>query len=215
MYNAFFKQVLDFFMALGLVVLLSPLFLIITIISTILNGKPFFTQKRPGKNEKVFTLLKFKTMTDEKDHKGMLLADNQRLTKFGVFLRKTSLDEIPQLINVIKGDMSFIGPRPLLIRYLPYYAKEEKLRHSVKPGITGLAQISGRNFLTWEEKFTFDVRYVKNLSFRYDVRIFFKTITKVLKGSDIAVSTHQITEDFDVYRKKQIKNLGASTKGMS
>ncbi|QWX84793.1 sugar transferase [Cellulophaga sp. HaHaR_3_176] len=205
MYKLFFKRFLDFLIALSFLLILSPVFVIITIISIFLNGSPFFTQKRPGKNEKVFSVLKFKTMTDKKDKNGVLLPDDKRLTQFGSILRKTSLDEIPQLINVLKGDMSLIGPRPLLVQYLPYYTKEESLRHTVRPGITGLAQISGRNYLQWEEKFAFDIEYVKGLSFKNDLKIIFKTINKVIKGSDVAVASNEVSEYFDAYRKKQLQ----------
>jgi lipopolysaccharide/colanic/teichoic acid biosynthesis glycosyltransferase len=204
MYSIFFKRFLDLFGALLLSIILFPLFIIICLALFLkVKGTPFFRQKRPGKNEKIFSVYKFKSMTDEKDNNGNLLPDDKRITKIGAFLRKTSLDEIPQLLNVIKGDMSFIGPRPLLIKYLPYYSKEEKLRHTVRPGITGLAQVNGRNFIEWEDKLSLDVYYVKNISFLLDLKIAIKTIIKVIKASDVAVATNKVTIDFDVHRKKQ------------
>ncbi|WP_024480302.1 sugar transferase [Cellulophaga baltica] len=207
MYKKKIKRFIDFCIALLLLFIMSPIFLSLIIINAIINGNPFFTQQRPGKNEKIFQVLKFKTMTEKKDKNGNLLPDNERLTKFGVFLRKTSLDEIPQLINVLKGDMSIIGPRPLLVQYLPYYNTQEKLRHTVRPGITGLAQISGRNFISWEEKFKFDLQYVKEISLALDLKILFKTILKVIIRKDVAVATNEVSEYFDTYRKKQISNV--------
>ncbi|QXP54214.1 sugar transferase [Cellulophaga sp. Ld12] len=207
MYKKKIKRFIDFCIALLLLFIMSPIFLSLIIINAIINGNPFFTQLRPGKNEKIFQVLKFKTMTEKKDKNGNLLPDNERLTKFGVFLRKTSLDEIPQLINVLKGDMSIIGPRPLLVQYLPYYNTQEKLRHTVRPGITGLAQISGRNFISWEEKFKFDLQYVKEISLALDLKILFKTILKVIIRKDVAVATNEVSEYFDTYRKKQISNV--------
>ncbi len=186
MYKNIIKPFLDFLLAgIGLIIL-SPVFLLITIILFFLNsGKPFFVQERPGKNEKIFKLIKFKTMTDAKDENGNLLPDEKRLTRFGRFLRKTSLDELPQLINVIKGDMSLIGPRPLLVDYLPIYNDFQRRRHEVKPGITGWAQVNGRNAISWTKKFEYDVFYVDNLSFLLDMKIFFLTLWKVIKRSDV------------------------------
>ncbi|RZV61016.1 MAG: sugar transferase [Flavobacteriaceae bacterium] len=189
MYRIFLKRAIDFLGSLFGLILLSPIFIVIALVLTFLNdGKPFFTQLRPGKNEKLFRVIKFKTMTDKKDSSGNLLPDNVRLTQFGRFLRKTSLDEIPQLINVLKGDMSIVGPRPLLVEFLEYYTEEELARHDVRPGITGLAQISGRNFLSDDEKFRIDVDYVNRLSFWLDVRILLKTIQKVFKSEDIVLA---------------------------
>ena len=180
MYKNFFKRIIDFCFALIGLIILSPIVIVVYIILLFINkGNPFFYQKRPGKNEKIFSIIKFKSMTDEKDANGKLLPDADRVTKFGTFIRKSSLDEIPQLINIIKGDMSLIGPRPLRVRYLPYYTKEEQIRHSIRPGVTGLAQISGRNLLSWDDKLAKDVEYVNNLSFLTDLSIFFKTIRKV------------------------------------
>ena len=180
MYKNYIKRILDFLFSLVLLLMLSPLFIIISLLLLVITQEnPFFFQKRPGLHEKIFSVIKFKSMTNAKDKNGELLPDDQRLTKIGVFLRKSSLDEIPQLINVVKGDMSFIGPRPLLIAYLPYYTKEEQLRHTVRPGITGLAQINGRNFIEWDKKLALDVAYVKNLSASNDLKIFIKTIIEV------------------------------------
>ena len=181
MYKIFIKPTLDFIMGIIGFLLLSPIFIIISIILFFSNnGKLFFIQQRPGKNEKLFNIIKFKTMNDKKDEYGNLLPDAKRITKIGEFIRKTSLDEIPQLLNVIKGDMSLIGPRPLLVSYLPLYNKEQVIRHNVKPGITGWAQVNGRNAITWKEKFSLDIYYVNNLSFFLDLKIFFMTLKKVL-----------------------------------
>ena len=186
---------------------LSP----IIVISTILlffanNGKPFFFQKRPGKNEKIFNIIKFKTMTDKKDANGNLLPDSQRLTTIGKFVRKASIDEIPQLFNVLKGDMSIIGPRPLLPEYLPYYTTTEKIRHQVRPGITGLAQVNGRNFLEWNPRLKLDVEYVENISLKLDVHILTKTIYKVLASKDIATDATKSQPYLNELRKNDIKS---------
>lgn len=203
MYRKGIKRTLDFWISLIMIVLLSPVFMIIFVVLVISNkGKPFFTQPRPGKNEKPFRLIKFKTMTDARDENNLLLPDTQRLTRVGSFVRKTSLDEIPQLVNVLKGDMSLIGPRPLLLRYLPYYSENERQRHLVRPGITGLAQVSGRNNLIWDERLSMDVQYVKNLTFRLDAEIFLKTIKNVLSSKDIVVDAGAIIPDLDAYRSK-------------
>ncbi len=187
MYRSFIKPCLDVIIALVGFVLLSPIFFIIVILLFIANnGKPFFFQHRPGLNEMIFKLIKFKTMNDKKDKNGMLLPDSQRLTSLGQFIRKTSLDEIPQLLNVIKGDMSLIGPRPLLVEYLPLYNVQQKKRHKVKPGITGWAQVNGRNAISWEKKFEYDVWYVDHLSFLLDVSIMVKTIKKVFVSEGIS-----------------------------
>ena len=187
MYKYFFKRVLDFFAALIGFILLSPVFIIVMIGLFFANhGKPFFFQTRPGKNERLFNIIKFKTMNDKKDTLDQLLPDSERLTKIGAFVRKTSLDEIPQLINVIKGDMSLIGPRPLLIQYLSLYNETQKQRHNIRPGITGWAQVNGRNAISWEQKFIFDVWYVENLNFLLDVKILFLTIKKVMVSEGIS-----------------------------
>jgi undecaprenyl phosphate N,N'-diacetylbacillosamine 1-phosphate transferase len=181
MYKFFFKGIIDFLSAFFGLILLSPLFLFCTLGLYFANqGKPFFFQLRPGKNGKIFKIVKFKTMNDKKDIVGNLLSDDQRLTKIGKFVRKTSLDEIPQLLNVVKGDMSLIGPRPLLPEYLPLYDEMQKRRHEVKPGITGWAQVNGRNAISWQKKFEFDVWYVENLNFLVDIKILFLTVKKVL-----------------------------------
>ena len=202
LYEKFFKRILDFTAAVILFICLLPVFAAIAIAVRINMGSPvIFSQPRPGKNEKIFRVMKFRTMTSEKDERGNLLPDNRRLTKLGAFLRKTSLDEIPQLLNVIKGDMSFIGPRPLVVEYLPYYTEEEKQRHSVRPGITGLAQINGRNNTTWEKKFSYDINYVKNISFLLDAKIAFLTIVKVLKRSDI--QTANTEQPLNIVRERK------------
>ncbi|WP_350286184.1 sugar transferase [uncultured Croceitalea sp.] len=195
MYKNVIKRILDLVLALALLVMLSPIIIIVSIILVVVNnGKPFYTQRRPGKSEKVFSILKFKTMNDKKDDKGNLLPDTYRLTGFGKFLRKTSIDEFPQLINVIWGDMSLVGPRPLLVRYLPYYTEEEKVRFTLRPGITGLAQVSGRNFLTWDNKLSKDIEYANNLSLKLDIEILWKTFWKTIKGSDVAVDQDAVPE---------------------
>lgn len=183
MYKKYFKRPLDFLGALFLLLILSPLLLVVTVWLHFANkgAGAFFLQDRPGKDAKIFKVIKFKSMTDERGPDGNLLPDAQRLTKVGKFVRSTSIDELPQLFNVLKGDMSFIGPRPLLIRYLPYYTKREKLRHSVRPGITGWAQINGRNNITWDHKLECDAFYVEHISFFFDIKILFLTIYKVFK----------------------------------
>lgn len=189
MYKSFLKRFFDIILSVNALLLALPLLLIvISILFIFNNGKPFFFQKRPGKNGQSFILIKFKTMTDKKDAGGHLLPDFNRLTSIGNFVRKTSLDEIPQLINVIKGDMSLVGPRPLLMEYLPLYNREQARRHEVCPGITGWAQINGRNAITWNEKFTLDVWYVDNLTFILDVKILFLTIKKVFKCENVNTS---------------------------
>ncbi|WP_339698174.1 sugar transferase [uncultured Marixanthomonas sp.] len=186
MYKNTLKILFDFIVAFLGLLIFSPFFLIIAVGLFIANnGKPFFLQERPGKNEKIFSIIKFKTMNDKTDNNGNLLPDQHRLTKIGSFIRKTSLDEIPQLLNVLKGDMSLIGPRPLRVHYLPLYNKTQKKRHEVRPGITGWAQVNGRNAISWKEKFKFDVWYVENLSLTLDVKIFVLTIKKVFQSKDV------------------------------
>ena len=186
LYANFFKRIIDFLGALFLITLLAPVYIICYILIKINMGSPvLFTQDRPGKNERIFKIYKFRSMNSATDENGDLLPDKDRVTKLGLFLRKTSLDEIPQFFNILKGDMSFIGPRPLLPRYLPFYTPREKSRHTVRPGITGLAQVNGRNNLTWNEKLEFDTQYVERLSFFLDIKIIFTTIVKVLKRSDV------------------------------
>lgn len=197
MYKGFIKRIIDFSAALLGFLFLSPIFLVVMIGLSIANrGKPFFFQKRPGKNEKIFKIIKFKTMNDKKDLEGNLLSDAERLTAMGSFVRKTSLDEIPQLLNVIKGDMSLIGPRPLLVQYLPLYDEEQKKRHRVRPGITGWAQVNGRNAISWEKKFEFDVWYVENLSFALDMKILFQTLKKVFIREGISQEGQATMEVF-------------------
>lgn len=197
MYRSFFKRIFDFFGAFIGLIVLSPIFLFVTIGLFFANqGKPFFFQLRPGKKGQLFNIIKFKTMNDKKDPDGSLLPDKDRLTKTGVFVRKTSLDEIPQLLNVLKGDMSLIGPRPLLPEYLPLYNAEQQRRHNVKPGITGWAQVNGRNAISWEQKFELDVWYVTHLSLNLDARIFFLTFKKVLVREGINTENTATTEPF-------------------
>ena len=187
MYKTLIKPFFDFFFALLGLLLLSPILIVATIALFIANqGKPFFFQTRPGKDEQLFKIIKFKTMNDKKDANGNLLTDAERLTKIGAFVRKTSLDEIPQLLNVIKGDMSLIGPRPLLVQYLPLYNDFQKQRHKIKPGITGWAQVNGRNAISWEQKFEYDVWYVNNCSFLLDIKILLLTIKKVFVRDGIS-----------------------------
>jgi len=195
-YSFFLKQILDIISALLVFTILFPVFLTIFILLLINNGKPFFFQKRPGKNEKIFKVIKFKTMTDKKDKDGNLLPDSDRLTSIGKFVRKTSLDELPQLINVLKGDMSIVGPRPLLPEYLSIYNEDQKIRHNVKPGITGWAQVNGRNAISWTKKFEYDQWYVKNISFVLDLKILFKTVLKVIKSEGINSKNAVTTEKF-------------------
>lgn len=185
-YEKYVKRLLDFLLSGTAILLFSPIILVIAILVRRKLGTPvLFIQERPGKNEKIFKMYKFRTMTDQVDATGHLLPDEVRLTAFGKRLRATSLDELPELFNIFIGDMSFVGPRPLLVKYLPYYRPNERIRHSVRPGLTGLAQINGRNFLKWEERFALDVNYVENLSFALDVKIIFGTIRKVLEKEDV------------------------------
>ena len=193
LYNKYIKRILDILISLTFIVLFSWLYLILVILVRIKLGSPvLFCQERPGYNEKIFTLYKFRTMTDKRDEKGNLLPDSERLTKFGSMLRSTSLDELPEMFNILKGDMSLIGPRPLLVEYLPYYTEEERLRHSVRPGLTGLAQVSGRNYLAWDKRLAKDVEYVNHISFIMDVRIIIKTIMVVFKKEDVSVDTNVV-----------------------
>lgn len=197
LYQNSIKSFLDFVCALLGLILLSPIFFVVWLGLTIANsGKPFFYQRRPGKGEKIFTIIKFKTMNDKRDSLGRLLPDAERLTPIGKFVRKTSLDELPQLLNVLKGDMSFVGPRPLLPEYLPLYNDFQRQRHKVKPGITGWAQVNGRNALSWEQKFEFDVWYVENQSFLLDFRILLKTLWKVFKREGVAQEGQATAEQF-------------------
>ncbi|MBQ2785787.1 MAG: sugar transferase [Oscillospiraceae bacterium] len=197
MYAKCFKRVLDFILSLCALMVLSPVLLILTVLGAIkMKGNPFFTQLRPGKDEKIFKLIKFRTMTCETDENGDPLPDEVRLTKYGKILRSTSLDELPELINILVGDMSIVGPRPLLVQYLPLYSQEQRRRHSVRPGLTGLAQVSGRNSISWTERFRYDVTYVDNITFWGDVKILFMTVKKVLVRDGISSATSETMEDF-------------------
>lgn len=198
MYKLFFKRFLDFLISLIGIIILSPLMLAVWIALYVANrGKPLFFQQRPGKDERIFNIIKFKTMNDRTDGNGNLLPDSVRLTKVGAMVRKTSLDELPQLFNVLKGDMSLIGPRPLRTFYLPLYSEEQKRRHEVRPGITGWAQINGRNTISWTEKFKYDVYYVDNLCFALDLKIMFLTFSKVFRAKDINASKEVTMERFN------------------
>ena len=197
MYAKFFKHFLDFGLSLCAVIVLSPIFLLLIILGIIfMGGNPFFFQERPGKDEKIFKLIKFRTMDNQKDNNGNLLPDDVRLNKYGRFLRSTSLDELPELFNILKGDMSIIGPRPLLVRYLDRYNKEQHHRHDVKPGLTGYAQAHGRNAVSWEDKFAMDVWYTKHITFLGDVKIIWDTIMAVLKREGISSGTCETMEEF-------------------
>ncbi len=197
MYAKFIKRFLDFILSLGAIIVLSPVLLILTVLGAIkMQGNPFFTQDRPGWHEKIFKLIKFRTMDNRKDENGNLLPDEVRLNKYGRFLRSTSLDELPELFNILKGDMSIIGPRPLLVKYLPRYSEEQHHRHDVRPGLTGYAQAHGRNAVSWDEKFEMDVWYTKNVTFKTDVGIFFDTIKAVLKREGISSETSATMEEF-------------------
>lgn len=203
MYKNFIKRFLDIFFSLILLILLFPILLILMVIVRIKLGTPvFFKQERPGKDGKIFTLYKFRTMTDKKDENGELLPDSERLTSFGKLLRSTSLDELPELINILKGNMSFIGPRPLLVEYLELYNEEQKHRHDVRPGLTGLAQVEGRNLLSWEERFKLDVKYVNEISFINDIKIIFKTIGVVFKREGVSSATSSTMEKFTGTKEK-------------
>ena len=207
MYKKFVKRLLDFILSLLALIVLSPLMLIVAILVRIKLGKPvLFKQKRPGKDEKIFTLYKFRTMTDKKDETGKLLPDEERLTKFGRILRSTSIDELPELLNIIKGDMSIVGPRPQLVRDMVFMSEEQRKRHSVRQGLTGLAQINGRNNITWEDKINYDLEYIKHITFWGDCKIILGTVLKVLKRQDIQTEGMETAEDYGDYllRKETI-----------
>ena len=207
MYAKFWKRILDFTLSLAALIVLSPVLLVLTVLGAVkMKGNPFFTQLRPGKDEKIFKLIKFRSMTCEKDENGNLLPDEVRLTRYGKFLRSTSRDELPELINILKGDMSIVGPRPLVPQYLEYYTQTERLRHTVLPGLTGLAQVKGRNLASWENRFENDVFYVRNLSFWLDVKILLLTVFKVINKEGVVVRGTTSLEDFDTYRKKQLED---------
>lgn len=201
MYAKCFKRVIDFVLSLLAIIIFSPILLILIILGVVfMGGNPFFTQERPGKDEKIFRLIKFRTMDNRKDKDGKLLPDDIRLNKYGRFLRSTSLDELPELLNILKGDMSIIGPRPLMVRYLSYYTDEERKRHSVRPGLSGYAQVHGRNNVDWAERMKMDVYYAEHVSFKMDLKILFETILIVIKREGISVED---MTNFDDFRKKQ------------
>ena len=203
MYEKYLKRIIDFSLSLMALIVLSPVLLILIVLGMVfMRGNPFFMQERPGKDEKIFKLIKFRTMDNRKNKEGKLLPDEVRLNKYGRFLRATSLDELPELANIVKGDMSLIGPRPLLVKYLPYYTEREHLRHSIRPGLTGYAQVHVRNKVTWEEKFEMDVWYAEHLTFLTDIKVFFDTIKVVLSHEGVVLNA---LEDFDEYRKHTVK----------
>ena len=208
MYAKYIKRPMDFCLSLCAVLVLSPFLLIFTVVGAFaMKGNPFFTQQRPGKDEKIFKLIKFRTMTCETDEEGNPLSDEVRLTRYGKFLRSTSIDELPELFNIIKGDMSIVGPRPLLVKYLPLYNEEQKHRHDVRPGLTGLAQINGRNAITWEQKFQDDIKYIENITFIGDVKIIFLTVYKVLIREGISQLNDSTTECFKGNTEKENANV--------
>ncbi len=202
MYEKFLKRVMDFVLSLMALLILSPVFIVLIVAGAIvMKGNPFFVQPRPGKNERIFNLIKFRSMTCEKDENGKLLPDEKRLTPYGRFLRSSSLDELPEFINILKGDMSFVGPRPLLTEYIPYYTPEERKRHSVRPGLTGVAQINGRNFISWDKRLAFDIQYVNNITLWGDICVVFKTVTQFIKKQDVAVDTNKVEPNFAAERR--------------
>ncbi|MFR3250000.1 MAG: sugar transferase [Eisenbergiella sp.] len=209
MYRKFFKRLLDVLLSLCILIFLSPVYLVLIVLVRIKLGSPvFFKQERPGLNGEIFTLYKFRTMTDGRDKDGNLLPDKDRLTPFGKFLRASSLDELPEFFNILKGDMSFIGPRPLLVSYLPYYTERESLRHTVRPGLTGLAQVSGRNFIDWDRRLAKDVEYVEGLSFRMDLKVLFLSVKVVLCRSDVAEDTSRSEGNFAQIRRERLERTG-------
>lgn len=206
MYRKYIKRLMDIILSLLAIILLSPVLLLVTLLVRIKLGSPvIFKQKRPGLNEKIFTLYKFRTMTDKKDENGELLPDSDRLNRFGRMLRSTSLDELPELFNILKGDMSIVGPRPLLERYLKYYNENEKLRHGVRPGLTGLAQVNGRNNLEWDKRLAIDVEYVNNISLILDMKVIFLTVIKTLKKEDITIIDQTPLKDLDYERSQEFE----------
>ena len=207
MYAKVWKRVLDFSLSLIALIILSPLLLILAVIGAIaMGGNPFFTQARPGKNEKVFKLIKFRTMNNKKDSNGELLPDEKRLNGYGKFLRSTSLDEIPELVNILVGHMSIVGPRPLLVKYLPYYSERQHHRHDVRPGLTGSAQTHGRNATTWDDRFEYDLKYIENITFRNDFKILVDTVMVVLKRDGISEEGQATMSDFVDYVNEKKKN---------
>ena len=216
MYPKFFKRIFDFLIALTSILVLSPVLLVLMIIGTFsMKGNPFFTQIRPGKNEKLFKMIKFRTMTNKKDENGNLLPDEMRLTKYGKFIRSTSLDELPELFNILRGDMAIVGPRPLLVQYLERYSEEQRHRHDVRPGLTGLAQVNGRNAISWNEKFRLDLEYIKNITLFGDIKIIFQTAFKVFKRDGISSETSATMEEFMGVESEYVKHIliGASGHG--
>ena len=198
MYAKYFKRIIDFCLSLFGIIVLSPIFLVLIVLGTVsMRGNPFFTQLRPGKNEKIFKLIKFRTMDNRKDADGKLLPDDVRLNKYGRLLRSTSLDELPELFNILKGDMAIVGPRPLLVQYLPLYSKTQKRRHEVLPGLTGWAQVNGRNSISWTERFKLDIEYVNRISFMLDIEILILTVKAVFLHEGISSATSDTMEDFD------------------
>jgi undecaprenyl phosphate N,N'-diacetylbacillosamine 1-phosphate transferase len=203
MYQLYMKRLLDFVLSLGTFIVVSPILFMLALLVRLKLGSPvFFKQKRPGLNEKLFMLYKFRTMTDERDANGNLLTDERRMTRFGTFLRSTSLDELPSLINIIKGEMSIVGPRPLLVQYLPLYNEHQRMRHTVRPGLTGYAQVNGRNRISWEERFDLDIEYVRNITLLFDCKIILKTLVKVFKREGVCSENAVTMEAFT----KQTKN---------
>lgn len=211
MYAKFFKRLFDFLLSLSAILLLSPIILILSIVGAVaMGGNPFFVQKRPGKKkkdgkERIFRLIKFRTMSNKKDKDGNLLPDEVRLNKYGKFLRSTSLDELPELFNILIGTMAIVGPRPLLVEYLPYYTEEERRRHDIRPGLTGWAQVNGRNNLDWDKRLAKDVEYVDNISFAFDIKILFLTVKKVVSHADISENTNATEGNLADIRRKAIE----------
>lgn len=207
MYAKVLKRILDFLLSLAAVILLSPVYLILAVTgAAAMRGNPFFTQARPGRHEKIFRLIKFRSMTNEKGPDGKLLPDAQRLKPYGRFLRASSLDELPELFNILLGQMALVGPRPLLVQYLPYYTEEEKHRHDVRPGLTGLAQVNGRNLIGWDERLRYDTEYVKHITFAGDLRIVLKTVRKVFTHEDLAVDTDTAETYLDEERRGTLRD---------
>lgn len=212
MYKKYVKRIIDVFVSLSVLVLLSPILLVLYFLVRIVLGKPvLFRHQRPGRGEKIFTLYKFRSMTDAKDTKGDLLPDEQRLTRLGRVLRSSSLDELPELLNILKGDMSIVGPRPLEVYFLPFYNERERHRHDVRPGLTGLAQVNGRNNLNWDQRFEYDIEYINKISFFNDLKIVFQTVAKVLNGEGTGIPL----EDFNVVRQTQRDQAQVPTKPSS
>lgn len=206
MYAKYFKRVLDFSLSLMALVVLSPVFLVLIVVGAVaMQGNPFFVQQRPGRHEKIFRLVKFRTMSHKCDAQGKLLPDAMRLNGYGRFLRSTSLDELPELVNILVGDMSIVGPRPLLVEYLPWYTEEEKHRHDVRPGLSGLAQVNGRNFIDWDHRIAFDVQYVKEITFMGDLRIILQTVLKLVQKENIAVDTNKVEPNFAEERRLKMQ----------